>query len=85
MAVGDLTVFDEAKAKMIDGDWASTDNFYLAICDNTTAPTAATATGRARMCCALPQTTPSFRQWPTRGAAAFPASPEAQRGTGIPR
>jgi len=44
MAVGDVTVFDEAKAKMIDGDWASTDNFYLAIMDNTTAPTAGTAT-----------------------------------------
>lgn len=44
MATGDVTVFDEAKAKMLDGDWASTDNFYLAICDNTTAPTAATAT-----------------------------------------
>ena len=44
MAQGDLTVFDEAKAKMIEGDWASTDVFYLAICDNTTAPTAGTAT-----------------------------------------
>ena len=44
MAQGDLTVFDEAKAKMIDGDWASTDNFYLAIMDNTTTPVASTAT-----------------------------------------
>ena len=44
MAQGDVTVFDEAKAKMIEGDWASTDNFYLAICDNTAAPTAGTAT-----------------------------------------
>lgn len=44
MATGDITVFDEAKAKMIAGDWASTDNFYLAVCDNTTAPTASTAT-----------------------------------------
>jgi hypothetical protein len=44
MAVNDVTVFDEAKAKMIAGDWASADVFYLAICDNTTAPTASTAT-----------------------------------------
>jgi len=44
MATGDVTVFDEAKAKMLSGDWASTDVFYLAIMDNTVAPTAATAT-----------------------------------------
>jgi len=44
MATGDVTVFDEAKAKMIAGDWASTDVFHLAIMDNTTIPTAATAT-----------------------------------------
>lgn len=44
MARGDVTVFEEAKAKMLDGDWASTDNFYCAVCDNTVAPTAATAT-----------------------------------------
>lgn len=44
MAQGDVTIFNEAKAKMLDGDWASTDNFSLAICDNTLAPTAATAT-----------------------------------------
>jgi hypothetical protein len=44
MALGDVTVFNEAKAKMLDGDWASTDNFYLAICDNTTVPSATTAT-----------------------------------------
>ncbi len=44
MATGDLVVFDEAKAKMLDGDWASTDNFYCMICDNTTTPTAALAT-----------------------------------------
>ena len=44
MATGDLIVFDEAKAKMIEGDWASTDVFYLAIMENTTIPTAATAT-----------------------------------------
>ena len=44
MAQGDVTVFDEAKAKLIAGDWASTDVFHLAIMDNTVAPTAATAT-----------------------------------------
>lgn len=44
MARGDVVVFEEAKAKMISGNWASTDNFYCAICDNTVTPTAATAT-----------------------------------------
>jgi len=44
MARGDVTVFNAAMAKMLDGDWASTDHFYVAICDNTTTPTAATAT-----------------------------------------
>lgn len=44
MARGDVTIFQEALAKMLDGDWASTDHFYCAICDNTTTPTAATAT-----------------------------------------
>lgn len=39
MAAGDLVVFNEALAKMIEGNWASTDNFYCMICDNTTAPT----------------------------------------------
>ena len=37
-------MFDEAKAKMLDGDWASTDAFYIAICDNTATPAAASAT-----------------------------------------
>lgn len=44
MARGDVTIFNAAMAKMLDGDWASTDHFYVAICDNTTTPTAATAT-----------------------------------------
>jgi hypothetical protein len=44
MAAGDLVVFDEAKAKMIEGDWASTDEFYCAICNNTATPAAASAT-----------------------------------------
>ncbi len=56
MAQGDVTVFDEAKAKMLDGDWASTDNFYLAICDNTVTP-------------ALGDTTPVFRDYTEVGAA----------------
>lgn len=40
MARGDVVVFDEAKAKMLDGDWASTDHFYCAIIDTTTDPAA---------------------------------------------
>jgi hypothetical protein len=44
MARGDVVVFEEARAKMLDGDWASTDHFYVAICDNTAAPAASTAT-----------------------------------------
>ena len=44
MARGDLVVFDEAKAKMLDGDWASTDEFYCAICDDTTTPAAGDTT-----------------------------------------
>ena len=44
MARGDFVVFDEAKAKMLDGDWASTDHFYCAICDDTATPAADTAT-----------------------------------------
>lgn len=44
MARGDLVVFEEAKAKMLSGDWASTDHFYCAICDNTATPAASTAT-----------------------------------------
>lgn len=44
MARGDVVVFNEAKAKMLKGNWADTDHFYLAVCDNTVAPTAATAT-----------------------------------------
>ena len=43
MATGDVTVFEEAKAYMLDGDWGSTDNIYCAVLDNTTTPTAADA------------------------------------------
>lgn len=56
MATGDLVVFDEAKAKMLDGDWASTDNFYCAIMDNTTTPAAG-------------DTTPVFGDYTEVGAA----------------
>ena len=44
MATGDVVVFEEAKAKMIAGDWATTDDFYLAIVDATVTPTADFAT-----------------------------------------
>lgn len=44
MAVGDITVFDEAKAKMIKGNWASTDLFYCAVIGPTVTPTASFAT-----------------------------------------
>ena len=44
MAQGDVTFFQVALKKMIAGDWASTDHFYLAICDNTAAPSASTTT-----------------------------------------
>ena len=39
MAQGDVVVFQEARAKMISGDWASTDVFHIAICDNAATPT----------------------------------------------
>lgn len=44
MARGDVTIFNAAMAKMLDGDWASTDHFYVAICDDTASPAADTAT-----------------------------------------
>ncbi len=44
MARGDVVVFNVAKGKMLDGDWASTDHFYCAVCDNTATPAAATTT-----------------------------------------
>jgi hypothetical protein len=44
MARNDVTIFNAAMAKMLDGDWASTDHFYCAICDNTATPAADTAT-----------------------------------------
>lgn len=44
MARGDVKTFYEARAKLLNGDWASTDHFYLAICDNTATPAQSTAT-----------------------------------------
>ena len=44
MATGDVVVFDEALAKMLTGNWASTDSFWCAILDNTATPIAAYAT-----------------------------------------
>ena len=44
MARGDVTVFEEAKAKMLDGDWASTDHFYCGLITNAVVPTAADET-----------------------------------------
>lgn len=44
MAAGDVTVFEEAKAYMIDGGWEPTDTIKVAILDNTTTPTAADTT-----------------------------------------
>jgi hypothetical protein len=41
MARGDITVFDEALAYLIDGDFSSTDTIKLALLTNATAPTAA--------------------------------------------
>lgn len=44
MARGDLTVFEEAKAYMIDGGWEAADDIKCALLTNATAPTAADAT-----------------------------------------
>lgn len=44
MAQGDVTVFDEAKAYMIDGGWEAADDIKVAILDNTAAPTASDTT-----------------------------------------
>lgn len=44
MAVGDVTIFNEAREYMFDGGWGSSDTIKVAVLDNTTAPTVATAT-----------------------------------------
>ena len=43
MAAGDLVVFDEAKAYMLDGDFASTDTIKLALVTTAVTPTASDA------------------------------------------
>lgn len=44
MAAGDLTVFEEAKAFMLDGGWGTTDDIKCALITSATTPTAADAT-----------------------------------------
>lgn len=44
MAAGDIVWFNEAMSLDYFAGWATTDDIKVAICDNTTAPTAATAT-----------------------------------------
>lgn len=44
MARGDVTVFNEAKAKMVAGEWALTDDFWVGLITNSVVPTADTAT-----------------------------------------
>ncbi len=44
MATGDVTVFDEAKAYMIDGGWEAADDIKCAILDNTLTPAAGDTT-----------------------------------------
>ena len=43
MARGDLIVFNEALAFMLDGGWESTDDIKCAVCDNTVTPSQTTA------------------------------------------
>lgn len=43
MAVGDITVFEEAKANMIDSGWAAADSIEIALILATSTPTAADA------------------------------------------
>jgi hypothetical protein len=44
MAAGDISVFDEAKAYMIDGGWEAADTIKLALLTSATAPTDADTT-----------------------------------------
>lgn len=43
MAKGDVTVFDEAKAYMVDGGWEPADSIKIALITNAVVPTAATS------------------------------------------
>jgi len=44
MAKGDVVIFEESMAKLLEGDWASTDHFYVALITDATPPTADFAT-----------------------------------------
>lgn len=44
MAQGDVVVFNEALAYLLDGGFEAADDIKVAICDNTVAPTQTTAT-----------------------------------------
>ena len=44
MARGDVTIFEEALAYMIDGGWETADDIKCAVLDDTTTPTASDAT-----------------------------------------
>jgi hypothetical protein len=44
MARGDVTVFEEARAYLIDGGWEAADDIKCAVLDNTTAPAVADGT-----------------------------------------
>lgn len=44
MARGDVVVFNEAKAKMLDGNWATTDDFWVGLVTNGVVPAAADVT-----------------------------------------
>lgn len=44
MARGDVTVFEEAKAYMIDGGWEAADDIKCAVLDNTVTPAAGDTT-----------------------------------------
>lgn len=44
MATGDVTIFNEAMAYMLDGGWEAADDIKVAILDNTVTPTAADVT-----------------------------------------
>jgi hypothetical protein len=44
MATGDVTIFDEAKAYMIDGGWEAADDIKVAVLDDTVSPAAGDTT-----------------------------------------
>lgn len=44
MARGDVVIFNESKAYLLESGWSPTDVIKVAICDNTTTPSASTVT-----------------------------------------